>query len=283
MRAQACDQGADACGVGAGVARAPVLAAGDEGALEEAGPELAAEAEVVERWQPANHQARVVRDLEGDVAQLEAAAGVEALGLGDDELGLRQQVGELRDHGGIDQAEAKAALAQRGHVGAQGGGLGGPGVGEEGGHDHHVVRGQGGEAGVGQEGVGQVDEGQALAEQLADVGVDQAAHQHLGIDVVDPAAAVADARARGLLQHELVAGDALVAPEHRLAAQEGGAGLARACGRFLGTQRRLALEAAETLRLARRGGRRGRLAAEQPAEQGAEHGCSRRLSGCGGP
>jgi hypothetical protein len=136
---------------------------------------------------------------------------------------------------------------------------------------------------VGQEGVGQVDEGQALAEQLADVGMDQAAHQHFGVDVVDVAAAVADARPRALLQHELIAGDALVAPEHRLAAQEGGARRIGAWRGLLGAQRRLALQTAETLRLARCDGRGGALAAEEPAEQGAEHGCVRRISGCGGP
>ena len=74
------------------------------------------------------------------------------------------------------------------------------------------------------------------------------ANQHLGIDMVDVAAAVADVCACAFAQHELVARDALVAAEHRLAAQEGG-GVGRHGNRAgiaaRSTQRRLTVQALE--------------------------------------
>ena len=298
VRAQAGDQGADAGAVGRQFALAPVLAAGHEGALEQRRPELVAEAEFLDRRQLADQQARVGRDLERDVAQLQAASGVQPPGLDDDEIGLRQQVGEFGHHRGVEQTDAETALAQLFHGVAQRIRFGGARVGVQGRHQHHIARRQAREAGVGEERVRHVDEGDAMAEQLADVGAGQAAHQDLGVEVMDAPRAVPDARACAFLEHELVAGDALVAAEDGLAAQEGGGLAGGRLGRLSRAQGRVAVELAKACVVLRRRCRHGwrrarwragsrahrrcRAPAEQPAEKCLQHG-GRPLSGCSAP
>jgi len=139
--------------------------------------------------------------------------------------------------------------------------------------DDEIAAGDLVQAGMAQEGIRQIDEGEAPAQAAVDAEGAQAAHQHLRIDVADAGAPVLAAGAGALMVGKLVAHQRLAAIEDGFPAQDRGRRVALRRG--FGRRRR-------GRRFDDRSGRPGIGPGLLVAEEGPEdlQHAGRRLSGC---